>query len=208
MRTASASLEKDTRAAGRDRLSVRRVAERFQVARREAGLSLRQVAEKAGLAASTIHKIEAGRLVPSLAVCIRLADALDRRISYFVEEGETEHSDVRFLPRATGRITHARGSRLHFEHVAEPLVNPRMEGFVVTVAPGGKSGADVPIRYRGEEIVFGLEGHVRFLIRGESYVVATGDTLHLKGNVPHTWENPGTETARVLMVCAFAYDRG
>jgi quercetin dioxygenase-like cupin family protein len=97
---------------------------------------------------------------------------------------------------------------LHFERIAEPLVNPRMEGFVVTVAPGGKSGADVPIRYRGEEVVFGLEGCVRFVVRGEEYVVGPGDTLHLKGNVPHTWENAGAGTARMLMVCAFAYDRG
>jgi transcriptional regulator with XRE-family HTH domain len=189
------------------RLSVRRVAERFKLARRAAGLTLRQVAEKAGLATSTVHKIEASRLVPSLAVCIRLADALDRRISYFVEEGETDSVDIRFINRGAGRVAHARGSLLHFEYIAEPLVNPRMEGFIVTVAPGGKSGADVPIRYRGEKIVFGLEGHVRFHIRSEPHVLGPGDTLHLKGNVPHTWENAGKKPARMLMVCAFAYER-
>ncbi|HXQ20865.1 MAG TPA: XRE family transcriptional regulator [Candidatus Acidoferrales bacterium] len=189
------------------RVSVGRVAERFKLARRAAGLSLRQVAEKSGLAASTIHKLEAGRVVPSLAVCIRLADALGRRISHFVEEGESDRVDVRFLSRGAGRVAHARRSLLHFEYVAEPLMNPRMEAFVVTVAPRGKSGADVPIRYRGEEVVFGLDGCVRFWVRGESYLVGPGDTLHLKGIVPHTWENGGTKPARLLMVCAFAYER-
>ncbi|MBI4518189.1 MAG: helix-turn-helix transcriptional regulator [Deltaproteobacteria bacterium] len=184
---------------------VRRATERFRRARLEAGLSLRQVAEKSGLAASTIHKIEAGRLIPSLAVCIRLADALGRRISYFVEDNTTAAVEVRHLPAQTGRVLHVAGTPLRFEHVAEPLVNPQMEAFIVTVARGGKSGAGVPIRYRGEEVVFGLAGRVRFVIRGEPYILKPGDTLHLKGDVPHTWENAGPGTARMLMVCAFAY---
>jgi len=188
-------------------LLLSEVARRFRAARREAGLSLRQAAERAGIAASTVHKIETGRIVPSLAICIRLADALDRPISYFVESSAPPARDVRFVARGQGRSTHAPGSLLHFEQVAEPLVSPRMEAFVVTVEPGGKSGTGVPIRYRGEEIVFGLEGQVRFVVRGTPYVVGPGDTLHLKGNVPHTWENPGPSTARMLMVCAFAYGR-
>jgi len=144
--------------------------------------------------------------VPSLAVCIRLADALGRRISHFVEDHLSDSVDVRYIAHRGGRVTHARGSLLHFECIAEPLVNPRMEAFVVTIAPGGRSGADVPIRYRGEEVVFGLRGCVRFVVRGQPYRVGPGDTLHLKGSVPHTWENVGKTTARLLMVCAFAYD--
>ncbi|MFQ5666989.1 MAG: helix-turn-helix domain-containing protein [Candidatus Binatia bacterium] len=188
------------------RVSVRRVGERFRLARRGARLSLRQMAERAGVAASTIHKIETGRVVPSLAVCIRLSDALDRRIAHFVDDDAAEQLDVRFVPHGTGRVARARGSLLRFEYVAEPLVNPRMEGFVLTVAAGGKSGAGVSIRYRGEEIVYGLEGRVRFVIRGQPYDVGPGDTLHLKGTVAHRWENIGTEPARLLMICAFAYE--
>jgi transcriptional regulator with XRE-family HTH domain len=187
---------------------VQRAAQRFKLVRHEAGLTLRQAAEKSGLAASTIHKIESGRLIPSLAVCISLADALGRRISYFVDEdGAPDAVDVRLMARGTGRVVDAAGSPLHFEYVAEPLINPQLEGFIVTVEPGGKSGADVPITYRGEEIVFGLAGRIRFRIRGEDYVVGPGDTLHLKGDVPHTWENAAAGTARMLMVCAFAYGR-
>jgi transcriptional regulator with XRE-family HTH domain len=108
---AAATVTNEVEGRGRDHLSVRRVAERFKLARREAGLSLRQVAERAGLAASTVHKIEAGRLVPSLAVCIRLADALDQRISYFVEEGDTDHPDVRFVARGGGLVVALRAHR-------------------------------------------------------------------------------------------------
>lgn len=190
----------------RVRVSIRKAAERFRRAREEAGLTLRELGEKAGLAPSTIQKIENSKLIPSLAVCMRLADALNRSLAYFAEDGGGT-TDVRYTPRGSGRLTDIKGSPLLMEHVAEPLVNPKMEGFLVTIAPGGKSGAKEPIMYRGEEIVIGVKGRVRFEIRGCEYLVRPGDVLHLKGDVPHAWENPGPGQAQIYMICAFALER-
>ncbi len=193
-------------AADRHRISIRKAAEKFRRAREEAGLSLRELAEKAGLAPSTVLKVERSQVVPSLAVCIRLADALNRKISYFVEEEEAS-TDIRFIRKGQGRRASPRGSRVETEVIAEPLVSPRMEAFLLTIAPCGGSGREAPIVYRGEEIVVGVKGRVRFDVRGTTYVVRPGDTLHFKGDVPHTWENPGPGEAQLLMVCAFGYER-
>lgn len=187
-------------------LSLRKAAEKFRRAREEAGLSLRDLAEKAGLAPSTILKVERSHMVPSMAVCIRLADALNRKISWFFEEGEAT-DDVRLIPRRKTRVVEPRGGRIRSEVIAEPLVNPRMEGFLLTIAPGAGSGRDAPIIYRGEEIVVGIKGRLRFDIRGVEYVVRPGDTLHFKGDIPHGWRNSGPGEAQVLMICAFGYDR-
>lgn len=190
----------------RIRVSIRKAAERFRRAREEAGLTLRELSEKAGLAPSTIQKIENSKIIPSLSVCIRLADALNRSISYFAEDGGGP-ADVRHLAKRTGRVSHVKGSSIMVEVVAEPLVNPKMEGFLVTVAPGGKSGPEEPIIYRGEEIVIGLKGRVRFEIRGQEHMVRPGDVLHLKGDIPHFWENRGPGQAQMYMICAFTYER-
>jgi transcriptional regulator with XRE-family HTH domain len=205
-RRAQARREGAVPAAERHRISIRKAAEKFRRAREDAGLSLRELGEKAGLAPSTVLKVERSQVVPSLAVCIRLADALNRRISYFVEEGDSS-DDVRFIGRGRGRIASPRGSRVATEVIAEPLANPRMEAFLLTIAPRGGSGRDAPITYRGEEIVVGLKGRVRFNVRGTTYIVRPGDTLHFKGDVPHTWANPGPGEAQILMVCAFGYER-
>ena len=188
------------------RTSLRQAAEKFRRAREEAGFTLRELAERAGLAPSTILKIENSKLVPSLAVCIRLADALGRPISYFAEDGPA-HDDVRFVARGQARVSEVRGAPITIEHVAEKLVNPRMEGFLIRVGPGGRSGREVPIVYHGEEIVIGIKGRVRFEIRGDTYVVGPGDVLHLKGDVPHYWENAGAGEAQIYMICAFTYER-
>jgi transcriptional regulator with XRE-family HTH domain len=190
----------------RIRVSIQKAAERFRRAREESGLTLRELGEKAGLAPSTIQKIENSKLIPSLSVCIRLADALNRSLAYFAEDGGGP-TDVRYTARRGGRVTDIKSSPIVMEHVAEPLVNPKMEGFLVRVAPGGNSGGEEPIIYRGEEIVIGVKGRVRFEIRGQAYVVRPGDVLHLKGDIPHFWENAGSGEAQMFMICAFAYER-
>ena len=187
-------------------ISVRMAAERFRRAREEAGLTLRELGEKAGLAPSTIQKIENSRLIPSLAVCIRLADALNRSLSHFADDGGGP-ADVRYVARGRGRVTRVKGSPLTVEHVAEPLVNPKMEAFLLTAAPGGRSGRDEPIIFRGEQIVVGVKGRVHFDIRGQEHVVRPGDVLHFKGDIPHRWENRGPGAAQLFVVCAFSYER-
>lgn len=187
-------------------VSIRKAAEKFRRAREDAGLSLRDLGRKAGLSPSTILKIETSRVIPSIAVCIRLADALNRKISYFVEDEEPT-LDVRFVARGRGRRVRRRAALVATEVLAEPLRRPRMEAFRITVKPRGGSGRDAPVVYRGEQIVFGVQGEVTFEVRGVRYAVRRGDTLHFKGDIPHTWQNRGATTAQMLMICAFGYER-
>jgi transcriptional regulator with XRE-family HTH domain len=190
----------------RARVSIRKAAEKFRRAREEAGLSLRDLGKKAGLSPSTILKVETSAVIPSIAVCIRLADALNRKISYFVEDDEPT-SDVRFVARGHGRIARRRGALVETEVVAAPLRHPRMEAFRIAVKPRGGSGRDAPVVYRGEQIAIGVRGRVRFEIRGEAFVLGAGDVLHFKGDIPHSWQNAGPVSAEMLMVCAFGYER-
>ncbi len=185
-------------------ISLRKAAEKFKRTREEAGLTLRELAEKAGLAPSTIQKIENSRIVPSLAVSIRLADALNRKVSYFIEEEEAS-TDVRLIAKGRGRLYASKDALLTFERIAEPIVNPRMEASLITVAPGGQSGSDEPVIYRGEEIIVCTKGRLRFEVRGQEYLLAPGDTLHFKADIPHSWENAGSHDAQMISIVAFNY---
>jgi transcriptional regulator with XRE-family HTH domain len=179
--------------------------ERIRRAREEAGLTLRQLADRAGVAASTIQKVESGKIVPSVAVMVRLADALNRRASYFIESDGQTLTDVRHVPHGAGRRLGEATAAVQFEHIAEPLVNPRMEAFRIRVKPGGRSGGEDPIIYRGEEIVVCTRGSLVFEIREQEHHLHPGDSLHFKGDIPHAWYNPGPGEAEMIMVCAFVY---
>ncbi len=183
--------------------SLRTLAQRLHQAREEAGLTLRQLALRAGVAASTIQKIESGNLIPSVAVLVRVAEALGRYPSYFLDN-EGSETTVRLVPAGQGRCIGKTAGPLRIERIAEPLVHPRMEAYRILLQPGAHSGQGL-IFYRGEELVICLRGTVDFDVQGQRYHLQPGDTLHFKGNIPHTWRNSGADAAEIIMVCAFTY---
>ncbi|GBD12359.1 HTH-type transcriptional regulator PuuR [bacterium HR24] len=184
--------------------ALRLLPKRLRQAREQEGLSLRQLARRAGVAASTIQKIEKGALVPSVAVVLRLAEALGRRPSYFISPVDEER-ELELVRAGEGRPISKPGGAVAFYYVAEPLKEPIMEAYLVEVAPGGHSGEESPLAYRGEEIVLCLRGHLLFEFEGGEVVeLRPGDVLHFKGHLPHRWYNPGPERAEMLMVCSFA----
>lgn len=185
-------------------ISLHRIAERFRQAREEAGMSLREAAERADLAPSTVQKIETNKIVPSIAVAVRLAHALNRRPSYFIEDDQEAPTDVRVIPAGTGRRLGKNPASVVFEQIAEPLINPRMEAYVITVPPGGRSDTSEPITYRGEEIFICIKGTMSVELRDQEYLLSPGDTLHLKGDIPHRWSNPGPQEAEIIMIGAFS----
>lgn len=70
------------------------IGSRIQQARKAAGLSLRALAEKAGVSAMAISKYENNQSVPSSGVLLALAKALGVRTEYFFRQVEIELEDV------------------------------------------------------------------------------------------------------------------
>ena len=65
--------------------------------RQEQRLSLQQLAIKAEVSAAAIHKIERNDMVPTITTLLKIATALDRAVTYFVED-EGYHEPVAFTP--------------------------------------------------------------------------------------------------------------
>src|SRR6478735_9352776 len=58
-------------------------------ARSERGWSLAQLAQRAGLSTAAVHKIEKSGMTPTIASLMKIAAALGKSVSYFVNEPET-----------------------------------------------------------------------------------------------------------------------
>jgi transcriptional regulator with XRE-family HTH domain len=176
------------------------IGERIRRVRTDQGLTLRAVAETAGVSPGTVQKIEAGRLVPSIQIFMRVAAALGRRASYFLgdEDGTVE---LRVIRRGGGRVLPTR-SRMRISAVAETLHDPKMEAYLVELPAQARSGR--PLGYRGELLFYCLRGGVKFWSRGRTETIRAGDTLHLKADIPHHWQNPTDIPAEMLVIWAAA----
>jgi len=79
------------------------LAERVRAARQEAGWTLQELAQRCGVAVSTIQKIEAAQMVPSLSVLSKVANGLRKRVSFLIGE-DTGELEISYCP-ARGRRT-------------------------------------------------------------------------------------------------------
>ena len=165
--------------------------------RLQRGLSLQQLAERADVSAAAIHKIEKSGMVPTITTLLKLAGALNRSISYFVDE-ETEQNGPAYLTQADDRrIVYTSHLGIDLAGISGPYGRFFLAGAVATVEPGASSGAN-PMEHPGEELVFVLEGSMEFEVDGQEYRLAEGDSVHFRTDRPHRWKNPGKRPARAV----------
>ena len=168
--------------------------------RQEQRLSLQQLAVKAEVSAAAIHKIERNDMVPTITTLLKVAAALDRPVTYFVDQDEGQPRARRVhagLGPARPLFTPHAG--LTLAGVSGPYAPFRSAAALATVDPGANSG-DKPLLHAGEELVFALEGSMIFDIAGTRHEVGPGDALHFMGDQPHHWVNEGNSAAQALWV--------
>jgi DNA-binding XRE family transcriptional regulator len=166
--------------------------------RQEQRLSLQQLAIKAEVSAAAIHKIERNDMVPTITTLLKIATALDRAVTYFVED-ESNPEPVAFTPAGARPAVFTPHEGLTLEGVSGPYAPFRSAAAVATVSPGANSGSK-PLVHAGEELVFTLEGRLVFEIAGARHEVGAGDALHFMGDQPHHWANEESKPARALWV--------
>lgn len=163
--------------------------------RRQKNLSLQQLAERSGLSAAAIHKIERNGMVPTITTLMKIAAALNRSVAYFVDE---EPVEAAVLVRADERkAVFTSKEHLDLAGISGPYGQFFMAGAVATVEPQADSGPK-PMEHPGEELVFVLDGALGFEVGGEEYTLRRGDALHFRTDRPHRWWNPSARPTKAL----------
>jgi len=165
--------------------------------RKRMGLSLQQLGERSDVSAAAIHKIEQGGMVPTITTLLKIAGALGRPVSYFVEE-DIGRDDVAVLtPPDEDRPVYTSHKGIALNSISGPYGRFLLAGARATVAAGATSGRK-PMQHPGEELVHVIEGQLEFTVTGQLYQVGVGSTLHFRGDQPHTWRNPGSTEAHAV----------
>jgi transcriptional regulator with XRE-family HTH domain len=180
---------------------VNALAARIKALRQERGLLQKHVAEKAGLTASMVSQIEAGRLTPTLPTLGKLARAFAITVAELLEP-----PGGALGVQVSRRREHPLVS---FEDCAERwtvLGAGLFEGKVraVVAALDGKargvSTDKVRIKPGQMKLFYVLQGTVALRHADKVYRLSEGDSALVDGAAPHGWDNLGRRRARVLWV--------
>jgi transcriptional regulator with XRE-family HTH domain len=163
-----------------------RISRRVREGRKREGLTLQELAERCGLATSTIQKVETEQMIPSVAVLLKLARGLRRRDLVEVIHVRADERQPVGVP-----------DQMTAERLSGELYGSALETWRITLQPGISSGGS--IRYEGEELVVCEQGSVTFQVADEEYELHAGDTLHLRASIPHSWRNEGAEPVRFMV---------
>jgi transcriptional regulator with XRE-family HTH domain len=173
--------------------------ETIQRLRTERGLSLRTFAARTGFSPSFVSQVENGQASPSIASLERFARALRFGLAdFFPRQSATPGLVMHKADRS--RLT-SQWSKAHVEPLVPPEALQRLEGVLINLKPGGRSGKEGSAQPR-EQLALVLEGEVILSMAPAVHVLTAGDAAAIPANSPHSWENRTRRRVCIAVVVA------
>lgn len=163
------------------------------------GMSLKELADSAGLSIAMVSQIERGISSPSIRSLRQLSETLGVPASYFFQDvGHPATLEIGKIVRRHARPTIAFATK-----VTKQLLTPEfpglMEIFLITVQPGGSSGPE-NYTHEGEDAGVVLKGALELWVDGQRFNLEEGDGFRFKSNLPHHFTNATDQTTEAIWV--------
>lgn len=171
---------------------------RVKLERLAKGMTLKQVADGSGMSPTHISEIERGRTSPTVGALLRIAHALGKPATYFVEEEE--------LPTVSVVRRHERTHHV----IKEGERDLADVNFLTAGIPAGRlrvveldelAAGPVETRpHEGEEVLLVISGGVRVTVGDTAYDLSEGDCIHFRATLPHSIEKVGEGPTKALWI--------
>jgi transcriptional regulator with XRE-family HTH domain len=171
-----------------------RLGTRIRSLRQARHMTLRDVADRAGVTESFLSQVERDVTSPSIATVHRVAQALGLPTSQLFAE------DAAFgqVVRRDGRRRIAYPGLGAVDEFLTSNMAGRLQVIISTIEPGGTAGAEPYTHDSDEEVVVVLSGVLDLWVGDEHYVLHEGDAITFSSRLPHWNANHGDASATVL----------
>ena len=174
---------------------------RIRALREAMGLSLRDLAQRCGVSAPMLSQVERGETSPTLASAAKIAAGRELTLSQLLRLDEGQNVAI---SRASGRRRSERGGH-RIEELTPPMPGQRADVSLHVLDPGATTGgaSDPPMHEPGSrETAVVLAGDLALVIEGERHELHEGDSVTFDADLPHHFENEGTDPTRFIAVIA------
>lgn len=159
-------------------------------------MTLRGVAQRAGVTESFLSQVERDVASPSIATLRRIALALGESIGELLDDAGPHGQIVRAEER---RVVTYPGLSARDEFLTDGS-NGKLQVILSVIEAGGGTGAEAYAHESDEECLVVLEGSLELWVGEESYRLAEGDSIRYSSRLPHRNRNPGPGASRVLFI--------
>lgn len=166
--------------------------EQLRTSRRHLKMTMKTVADAAGLSVGFISQVERGLTAPSLSSLTSIAQVLGTDVSNFLIQPSGASPLTRHRERPTYSVN---DTGLYYERISASFTGNIINSVIIHEMPGYRSE---PIQHPGEELLFILDGAITVNIEGATTVLETGDSIHFESTRRHSaWNH--TEKPAVLL---------
>ncbi|TDD18779.1 helix-turn-helix domain-containing protein [Nonomuraea diastatica] len=164
------------------------VGPRLRALRRARGTTLAELADETGLTASTLSRLENGKLRPTLEQLLPLARAHGVPLDDLVAAPPTGDPRIHLRP--------VRRSGL----VLVPLTRRAggIQAYKVIYPPAGRTSTMTLQTHEGYEWFYVLDGHVRFVLGEQEFLLGVGEAAEFDTRIPHSIGSADSRPAELL----------
>ena len=175
---------------------------RIREIRRQRGLTMDDLAKKAGFTKSYLSQIENLKREPTIGTLVTIANAL--AVSVFSLIGTEAAADnrpaiVRAHERKRVTIPSMGKGESTLDSVNFKKKDRLMDAYILT---SSADFSEKPRAHEGEELIFVLEGETEFVYDGRSYLLEAGDCCCFDSSTPHHGRSAGGSPSKALIVYA------
>lgn len=164
--------------------------DKLRAVREKRKITLKEVAEKAGLSESLISQIERNKVSPAIDTLLDIIEILEIDLEYIF-------SDLK-KPKIVNLVKKEKRNKIvldkivyeQLSRIIEKDDNHGIEAFFMTIDVDGQSGS-TEYGHIGKEMGIIVKGNGEFCIGNEKYELSEGDSISFAADVPHILKNTG-----------------
>ncbi|MBE0452548.1 MAG: helix-turn-helix transcriptional regulator [Roseovarius sp.] len=177
---------------------------RMKAVRQACGFTLEVAAQRTGLALSTIHKIENGRVSPSYENLVKIARAYEIGMERLFSADHEPTQTTRLTVTKAGQGRKVRAKNFEYEILCNAIAEKKIIPLVTRVENRAPLMRDDLESHDGEEVLYVLSGRVELVVEHyEPVIMEPGDCAYFDSTIRHGLRALDDDEARVFWACTY-----
>ena len=188
-----------------ERLQLRsELGSRMKAVRQACGFTLEVAAQRTGLALSTIHKIENGRVSPSYENLVRIARAYDIGMERLFSSDHEAQQTTRMTVTRAGQGRKVRSRNFEYEVLCNALAEKKIIPLVTLVEKRAPLRPEELESHDGEETLYVISGRIELVVEHyEPVILEPGDCAYFDSTLKHGLRSVADEEAKIFWACTY-----
>ncbi|MBB2149351.1 helix-turn-helix domain-containing protein [Pedobacter gandavensis] len=183
---------------------ILKISYRIKEIRKERGITIQELADRAGVSKGLISQIENNRTVPSLMVLIDIIKSLDVDLNQFFKDiSDSANKAPVVVKRKSEYESFEKEQALGFLYkriLTKSIKNATVDIVLLELEPNASRPM---VRTEAFEYKYILAGNVKYHFEDQDIELSAGDSLLFDGRLAHTPTNVGTDKAIMLILYFF-----